>query len=58
MSVSIAHNVVKGLELSPREKKELAKLLIADEKPEKASELEWAKNDFKQRLKKIAERNG
>lgn len=54
MSVALAHNVVGGFDLSAKEKRELAKMLISDASPKKADDLEWAKNDFKQRLKRIA----
>lgn len=55
MSVQTAHNIVMQLGLSPKERKELAKLLAGNPgKP--ATRHEEFKEDFKERLRRIAER--
>lgn len=57
MSVSLAHNVIKSFNLSNKELKELSKGLSQMASPKYQSELEWAKNDFKARLKESSKQH-
>lgn len=56
MSVEVAHSVVGQFDLSAKEKKELAKLLIEDASPKRMERRERFREHFKEVLRKSAKR--
>lgn len=56
MSVDLAHSVIEQFDLSPRERKELADLLMERENLKRPDTFQWAKAHFKGVLKKSSEK--